>query len=66
MRQGNEATLSPEFLRSLLKVMANLELSEEAVKSFGLFAGLVATMNTLQPEGYSETFPALTFKLVRE
>ena len=66
MEHGNEATLTPEFLRAQLKVMADMELSEQAAEYYGLFAGLVATMNMLQPEGYSETIPAFTFQPIKE
>lgn len=66
MQQQNEAAFTPEFMRTQLRVMADMELSEQAAEMFGLFGGLVATMNMLQPEGYSETFPAFTFKPIKE
>lgn len=66
MQQENEATLTPEFLRAQLKVMADMDLSEQAAERFGLFAGLVATMNMLQPKGYSEIIPAFTFQPIKE
>lgn len=66
MQQENEATFSPDFMRRQLKVMADMNLSEQAADMYPLFAGLVATMNMLQPEGYAETFPALTFKPEKE
>ena len=62
MQENNEPTLTPEFLRAHLKVIADLDLSEQAAEEIGLFGGLVATMNLLQPEGYNETFPAFTFR----
>lgn len=66
MQQENEAIFTPVFMRIQLKVMADMEMSEQAAERYTLFAGLVATMNMLQPEGYSDTFPALTFKPVKE
>jgi hypothetical protein len=66
MQQENDPTLTPELMRTQLKVMADLDLSAQAEGMFGLFAGLIATMNMLQPEGYSETFPAFTFKPIKE
>jgi hypothetical protein len=66
MNQENEASFTPETLKKQLKVMADIELSEQAAEMFGLFAGLVATMNMLQPEGYAEALPAVTFQPVKE
>ncbi len=66
MEQQNEATLTPEFLRTQLKIMADVQLSERTTGMIGLFAGLVATMNMLQPEGYSRTVPATTFHPIKE
>jgi hypothetical protein len=66
MPQENDATFSPDFMRRQLKVMADIEVSGQAVEQAALFGALVATMNILQPEGYSETFPAFTFKPVKE
>ena len=66
MQQENEATLGPEFMRTQLRLMTDMELSEQAAENFGLFVGLVATMNMLQPEGYKETFPAFTFRPIKE
>lgn len=66
MHQENETTLTPEFMRMQLKLMAGMELSELAAENFGLFVGLVSMMNMLQPEGYSETFPAFTFHPIKE
>lgn len=66
MQQENDPTLTPELMRTQLKVMADLDLSVQAEEMFGLFAGLIAMMNMLQPEGYSETFPAFTFKPIKE
>jgi hypothetical protein len=66
MQQEIEATLTPEFLKAQLKVIADLELSQQAADMFGLFAGLVVTMNMLQPEGYLETVPAFIFRPVKE
>ena len=66
MNQENEPTLTPEFMRTQLKVMADMQLSEQAAEDFGLFAGLVSMMNMLQPDGYQETFPAVTFHPVKE
>jgi|APIni6443716594_1056825.scaffolds.fasta_scaffold602564_2 hypothetical protein len=66
MNKENEAALTPEFLRKLLKGMANLDLSDQAAGMHELFTGLVSIMNTLQPEGYTEVFPALTFRPIKE
>jgi hypothetical protein len=66
MQQENDPTLTPELMRTQLKVMADLDLSAQAEEMFGLFAGLISMMNMLQPEGYSETFPAFTFKPIKE
>jgi hypothetical protein len=66
MPQGNDATFTPDFMRRQLKVMADIDVSEEAIERSALFGALAATMNILQPEGYSETFPAFTFKPVKE
>jgi hypothetical protein len=66
MEQENNVTLDPDFMRTQLKLIANMELSELAAENFGLFVGLVATMNMLQPEGYTETFPAFTFYPIKE
>ncbi len=66
MSQGKEGTLNTEFLRRLLKAMADMDLSEEAAEMQELLAGLVSTMNTLQPEAYAEVFPASTFRPIKE
>lgn len=66
MQEENEATLTPESLRRQLKAMADLDLPDTSPEMIGLFGGLVATMNMLQPEGYSQTVPALTFQPVKE
>ncbi|UCD58359.1 MAG: hypothetical protein JSV16_04380 [Candidatus Hydrogenedentota bacterium] len=66
MHPENEAALTPEFLQTHLKAMSELQMSEQATEMFGLFVGLVSTMNMLQPEGYSEAVPALTFQAVKE
>ena len=66
MNKENEAALTPEFMRKQLKGMANLDLSDQASGMHELFTGLVSTMNTLQPEGYTEVFPALTFRPIKE
>jgi hypothetical protein len=66
MGQGSDATLTPEMLKVYLKGIADLELSEQAVGMYELFTGLVAMLNTLQPHGYSETFPACTFRPIKE
>ena len=66
MQQESEATFTPEFMRDQLKVMADIGMSEQAAEQSALFAGLIATMNMLQPEGYADTFPAFTFKPVKE
>lgn len=66
MQQENEPTFDPEFMRTQLKVMADMDMSEHAAEMVDLFGGLVATMNMLHPEGYSETFPAFTFKPIKE
>ncbi len=46
--------------------MADLDLSEQAAGMHALLVALVATLNTLQPEGYLDTFPAITFRPVKE
>lgn len=66
MGQGSEATLTPELLRVYLKGVADLDLSEQAVGMYELFTGLVAMLNTLQPDGYPKTFPASTFRPIKE
>lgn len=66
MQKEEEPALTPVFLRRQLKTMANLDLSEEAAGMLELLAGLVAVLNTLQPEGYTEAFPSLAFRPVRE
>ena len=66
MQTENDASLTPEGMRRQLKAMADLELSEQAEEMFGLFVGLVATMNMLQPEGYAGAVPAVVFKPVKE
>jgi len=66
MQSEIDATLTPETLQRQLKVMANQELSEQATGMIDLFGGLISMMNMLQPEGYSETLPAVTFKPVKE
>ena len=62
MQQDNDATFTPDFMRRQLKVMADIDMSEQTQEMFPLFAGLVATMNMLNPEGYDDTFPAMTFE----
>jgi len=66
MPRQSDATFTPEFLRDNLKVMAEMNLSERTAEMYPLFAGLVATMNMLQPEGYDDTMPAFTFKPIKE
>ena len=66
MNKEDEVALSPEFLRRQLKGMANLDLSDPAAGMHELFTGLVSMMNTLQPEGYTEVFPAVTFRPIKE
>lgn len=66
MPQENDETFTPDFMRKQLKVMADIEMSEQAAETFALFAGLTATMNMLRPEGYAEIFPAVTFRPVKE
>ncbi len=66
MQQENDVALTPEFMRTQLKLMAGMDLSALAAENFGLFVGLVSMMNMLQPEGYTDTFPALTFKPIKE
>jgi len=66
MQTENEDALTHEFLRKQLKMMVDMGLSEQTAETVGLFAGLVATMNMLQPEGYSQAVPALIFHPVKE
>ena len=66
MSNESETALTPEFLRRQLKGMANLELSDQAAGMHELFTGLLSMMNTLQPEGYTDLFPALTFRPIKE
>ena len=66
MQKENESKLTPGFLKAHLKGMADLDLSEQAAGMHELFTGLVAMMNTLQPEGYPEVFPAVTFRPMKE
>ena len=66
MSKENEPALTPEFLRAQLKVMANLELSEQAAAMYELITGLVAMTNSLEPKGYGEVFPAFTFRPIKE
>ena len=66
MSKENEPAVTPEFLRKQLKVMADLELSDQAAAMYELITGLVAMMNTLEPKGYAEGFPAFTFRTIKE
>ncbi len=66
MHAENEPGLTPELLKMQLKAMAELNLSEQTAEMFGLFAGLVSVMNMLQPEGYSQAVPAVTFQSAKE
>ena len=66
MSGESDTALTPEFLRRQVRGMANLELSDQAAGMHELFTGLVTMMNTLQPEGYAEIFPALTFRPIKE
>jgi hypothetical protein len=66
MNDAHEAMLTPDALKTQLKVMADIELSQQAIEMFDLLAGIVLTMNMLQPEGYSQTFPAFTFQPMKE
>lgn len=66
MHKESGQALTPEFLKAHLKGIADLDLSEQAAGMYELVAGLVAMMNTLQPEGYPETFPACIFRPVKE
>jgi hypothetical protein len=66
MSRESDTALTPEFLRRQVRGMANLELSDQAAGMHELFTGLVTMMNTLQPEGYAEIFPSLTFRPIKE
>ena len=66
MNTENKAGITVEFLRRQLKEIANLDLSQQAAGAHELIAGLIEMMNTLQPEGYAELFPALTFRPIKE
>ena len=66
MGKESETTLTPESLKTYVKGMADLDLSEQTVGMYELFTGLVAMMNTLKPDGYPETFPACTFRPIKE
>ncbi|RJP68349.1 MAG: hypothetical protein C4532_12955 [Candidatus Abyssobacteria bacterium SURF_17] len=66
MHAEDDGGLTPEFLKRQLQAMAEMSISERTMEKFGLFVGLVATMNALQPEGYSDTVPPLTFQPVNE
>ena len=66
MSNENETDLTPQFLRRQLKGMADLDLSDQAAGMHELFTGLISLMNTLQPEGYVEVCPALTFRPIKE
>jgi hypothetical protein len=66
MPKEEEAVLTPEFLKAHLKGIGDLDLSEQAQGMHELFTGLLSMMNTLQPEGYPETFPACTFRPTKE
>lgn len=66
MGKESETTLTPELLKMYVKGMADLDLSEQTVGMYELFTGLVAMMNTLKPDGYPETFPACTFRPIKE
>ena len=66
MPQESDAAFTPDFMRTQMKVMADMDMSEQAAEMHTLFAGLVATMNMLQSEGYPDTFPALVFKPVKD
>lgn len=58
--------VTPDFLRQQLKLMADVTMPEEVAAKFDLFAGLIAMIKMLQPEGYKETVPAFVFHLVKE
>ena len=66
MPKETEAALTPEFLKAHLKGIADLDLSERVAGMHELFAGLISMMNTLQPDGYPGTFPACTFRPIKE
>jgi len=66
MGKESEATLTPESLKTYVKGIADLDLSQQAVGMYELFTGLVTMMNTLRPDGYPETFPACTFRPIKE
>lgn len=61
-----DAGLTPEFLKVQLKSMAEMKASEATLDNFGLFAGIVATMNMLEPEGYPQVQPSFTFQPISE
>jgi hypothetical protein len=61
MNVESEDALTHEFLRKQLRTMADMRLSEQKAEMVNLFAGLVATMNMLQPEGYPQAVPAFIF-----
>lgn len=66
MHAEEDTGLTPEFLKRQLNAMAGVSVSEQTLEKFGLFVGLVATMNALLPEGYSEAVPPLSFQPVKE
>lgn len=66
MHAENEPGLTPELFRTQLKAMADLDLSGRSMERFEILAGLVSVVNMLQPEGYSEAVPAVTFQPIKE
>jgi hypothetical protein len=65
MHAENEG-LTPELLRQHLRVMADVEVSEQTTEKFYLFVGLVSMMKMLQPEGFQQSVPAVVFHAVKE
>jgi len=57
-----EQELNPEFFVRQLKVMADVDIEEEMDEKFNLFVGLVAMIKMLQPEGYQQAIPSVSFK----
>jgi len=64
--QAENEDFSPDFLRRHLKVMADVDIGEQAETKFHLLAGLVAMIKMLQPDGYQQAVPTTILHLVKE
>lgn len=58
--------LTPESLRRQLKLMADVDMSEQTEDKFALFVGLLNMIKMLQPDGYQQSIPAFIFHTEKE